>query len=96
MKYVYRWEGVLIVLLLLEFILFSFINSDFLNISNLLFSTNDFLFIAIAAIPMTFVIVTGGIDVSVGSIMGPHFDLNRCTLAERNTYFVCCHNCPNN
>ncbi|PKJ52722.1 autoinducer 2 import system permease LsrD [Bacillus sp. SN10] len=70
MKYVYRWEGVLIVLLLIEFILFSFINSDFLNISNLLFSTNDFLFIAIAAIPMTFVIVTGGIDVSVGSIMG--------------------------
>ncbi|MGE7887125.1 ABC transporter permease [Bacillus cereus] len=70
MKYFYRWEGVLIVLLLIEFILFSFINSDFLNISNLLFSTNDFLFIAIAAIPMTFVIVTGGIDVSVGSIMG--------------------------
>ncbi|QGV08216.1 autoinducer 2 import system permease LsrD [Bacillus cereus] len=70
MKYFYRWEGVLIVLLLIEFILFSFINRDFLNISNLLFSTNDFLFIAIAAIPMTFVIVTGGIDVSVGSIMG--------------------------
>ncbi|HDR6125676.1 TPA: autoinducer 2 import system permease LsrD [Bacillus anthracis] len=70
MKYVYRWEGVLIVLLLIEFILFSLINSDFLNISNLLFSTNDFLFIAIAAIPITFVIVTGGIDVSVGSIMG--------------------------
>lgn len=70
MKYVYRWEGVLIVLLLIEFILFSLINSDFLNISNLLFSTNDFLFIAIAAIPMTFVIVTGGIDVSVGSTMG--------------------------
>lgn len=70
MKYVYRWEGVLIVLLLVEFILFSLINSDFLNVSNLLFSTNDFLFIAIAAIPMTFVIVTGGIDVSIGSIMG--------------------------
>ncbi|HDR4725298.1 autoinducer 2 import system permease LsrD [Bacillus cereus group sp. Sample62] len=70
MKYLYRWEGVLIVLLLIEFILFSFISSDFLNISNLLFSTNDFLFIAIVAIPMTFVIVTGGIDVSVGSIMG--------------------------
>ncbi|TCW43757.1 monosaccharide ABC transporter membrane protein (CUT2 family) [Bacillus thuringiensis] len=70
MKYLFRWEGVLIVLLLIEFILFSFISSDFLNISNLLFSTNDFLFIAIAAIPMTFVIVTGGIDVSVGFIMG--------------------------
>ncbi|WP_142348520.1 ABC transporter permease [Bacillus toyonensis] len=70
MKHVYRWEGVLIVFLLIEFILFSFLNSDFFNVSNLLFSTNDFLFIAIAAIPMTFVIVTGGIDVSVGSIMG--------------------------
>ncbi|PEC85319.1 autoinducer 2 import system permease LsrD [Bacillus cereus] len=70
MKYLYRWEGVLIVCLLIEFIFFSFINSDFLNVSNLLFSTNDFLFIAIAAIPMTFVIVTRGIDVSVGSIMG--------------------------
>ncbi|MDO8160337.1 autoinducer 2 import system permease LsrD [Bacillus toyonensis] len=70
MKHVYRWEGVLIVFLLIEFILFSFLNSDFFNVSNLLFSTTDFLFIAIAAIPMTFVIVTGGIDVSVGSIMG--------------------------
>ena len=96
MKYVYRWEGVLIVLLLIEFILFSLINSDFLNISNLLFSTNDFLFIAIAAIPMTFVIVTGGIDVSVGSIMGLTSILSDCTLDERNIYFVCCHNISNN
>ncbi|AJI15030.1 branched-chain amino acid transport system / permease component family protein [Bacillus pseudomycoides] len=65
-----RWEGVLIVLLIIEFILFGLLNSDFLNISNLLFSMNDFVFITIAAIPMTFVIITGGIDVSVGSIMG--------------------------
>ncbi|MBO1580491.1 ABC transporter permease [Bacillus sp. XF8] len=65
-----RWEGVLIVLLIIEFILFGLFNSDFFNISNLLFSMNDFIFITIAAIPMTFVIVTGGIDVSVGSIMG--------------------------
>ncbi|MBY0597572.1 ABC transporter permease [Bacillus bingmayongensis] len=65
-----RWEGVLIVLLTIEFILFGLFNSAFFNISNLLFSMNDFIFITIAAIPMTFVIVTGGIDVSVGSIMG--------------------------
>ncbi len=73
MKYVrgfLRWEGVLIVLLIIEFILFGLLNNDFFNISNLLFSMNDFVFITIAAIPMTFVIVTGGIDVSVGSIMG--------------------------
>ncbi|TKI85752.1 autoinducer 2 import system permease LsrD, partial [Bacillus mycoides] len=43
----YRWEGVLLILLLVELILFSFINSDFLNISNLLFSMNDFLIISI-------------------------------------------------
>ncbi|MEN1936331.1 autoinducer 2 import system permease LsrD [Paenibacillus sp. 102] len=65
-----RWEGVLVVLLIIEFILFGLLNSDFFNISNLLFSMNDFVFITIAAIPMTFVIITGGIDVSVGSIMG--------------------------
>ncbi|RFT66382.1 autoinducer 2 import system permease LsrD [Bacillus clarus] len=65
-----RWEGILIGLLIIEFILFSLLNSDFFHISNLLFSMNDFIFITIAAIPMTFVIVTGGIDVSVGSIMG--------------------------
>lgn len=73
MKYArgfFRWEGVLIVLLIIEFILFGLFNNDFFNISNLLFSMNDFVFITIAAIPMTFVIVTGGIDVSVGSIMG--------------------------
>ncbi|TYS01674.1 autoinducer 2 import system permease LsrD [Rossellomorea vietnamensis] len=42
----------------------------FLDMSNLLYSINDFASIALAAIPMTFVIITGGIDVSVGSIMG--------------------------
>ncbi len=79
MKYVYRWEGVLIVLLLVEFILFSLINSDFLNISNLLFSTNDFLFYRNCGdYRMTFVIVTGGIDVSIGWNNGAGFNLDRC------------------
>ncbi|CAM4385208.1 autoinducer 2 import system permease LsrD [Bacillus manliponensis] len=66
----FRWEGVLLLLLIIEFFLFSFLNPDFFNIENILFSMNDFIFITIAAIPMTLVIVTGGIDVSVGSIMG--------------------------
>lgn len=73
MKYargILRWEGVLLLLLLLEFTLFSLVNADFLHIGNLLFSMNDFIFITIAAIPMTLVIVTGGIDVSVGAVMG--------------------------
>ncbi|MFZ3591616.1 ABC transporter permease subunit [Bacillus sp. DJP31] len=65
-----RWELVLCFLILLECILFGIISPGFLNVSNLLYSMNDFAYIALAAIPMTFVIITGGIDVSVGSIMG--------------------------
>ena len=69
-QWLFRWEGALLLLLCMEFIVFSLLNADFLNIGNLLFSINDFIFITIAAIPMTFVIITGGIDVSVGAVMG--------------------------
>ncbi|MEI4802470.1 ABC transporter permease [Bacillus sp. NPDC077411] len=69
-RWIFQWEGALLLLLFTEFIAFSLLNADFFNIGNLLFSMNDFIFITIAAIPMTLVIMTGGIDVSVGSIMG--------------------------
>ena len=49
---------------------FGLLIPGFLDMSNLLYSINDFAYIALAAIPMTFVIITGGIDVSVGSIIG--------------------------
>nr|WP_245917553.1 autoinducer 2 import system permease LsrD [Bacillus canaveralius] len=65
-----KWEAVLVLFLLLELIVFRHIIPGFLNMNNLLYSMNDFAYIALAAIPMTFVIITGGIDVSVGSIMG--------------------------
>lgn len=65
-----KWEVALIVFLLIEFLIFGQFIPGFLNLSNLLYSINDFAFIALAAIPMTFVMITGGIDVSVGSIMG--------------------------
>lgn len=68
--WLFRWEGALLLLLCMEFTVFSLLNADFFNIGNLLFSINDFIFITIAAIPMTFVIITGGIDVSVGAVMG--------------------------
>jgi AI-2 transport system permease protein len=35
-----------------------------------MYSVGDFLYIAIAALPMTFIIAAGGIDISIGSIMG--------------------------
>ncbi|MFD1739524.1 ABC transporter permease [Bacillus salitolerans] len=70
MKPFIRWESVLCLFILLECLLFGIISPGFLNVSNLLYSMNDFAYIALASIPMTFVIITGGIDVSVGSIMG--------------------------
>ncbi|HWO78381.1 MAG TPA: autoinducer 2 import system permease LsrD [Bacillus sp. (in: firmicutes)] len=70
MKRFIRWESALACLILLECILFCIISPGFLNVTNFLYSMNDFAYIALAAIPMTFVIITGGIDVSVGSIMG--------------------------
>lgn len=65
-----RWEYTLLIFLILELAVFGMITSNFLQVSNLLYSMNDFIYIALAAIPTTMVMVTGGIDVSIGSIMG--------------------------
>lgn len=69
-KLLLKWEAVLVLFLMLELLIFGEISPGFLNVSNLLYSMNDFAYIALAAIPMTFVIITGGIDVSIGAIMG--------------------------
>jgi AI-2 transport system permease protein len=65
-----RWEFALLVLLVAEIFVFGAMNQGFLNAANLLYSTNDFAHILIVAIPLTLVIITGGIDISVGSMMG--------------------------
>lgn len=69
-KKLLKWELALFIFLFVEILLFSQLSSNFLDVTNLLYSINDFAYIALAAIPMTFVFITGGIDVSVGSIMG--------------------------
>jgi len=46
------------------------ISPAFLNIENLLFSTSDFAHVILAAIGLTLVIITGGIDISGVSVMG--------------------------
>ncbi len=66
----FNWQTTLVLLIIIEFAIFGTLNSRFLNTMNLLYSIGDFLYIAIAALPMTLVIVSGGIDISVGSIMG--------------------------
>ncbi len=70
MKIFNSWKMTLIILICLEFAIFGFLDSKFLDIDNLLYSVGDFLYIALAALPMTLVIVTGGIDISVGATMG--------------------------
>nr|WP_308302416.1 autoinducer 2 import system permease LsrD [Bacillus sp. V5-8f] len=70
MKPLLVWETFLILFLIFIVLLFGLITPGFMDLNNLLYSTNDFAYIVLAAIPMTFVIITGGIDVSVGSIMG--------------------------
>ncbi|MFD1357883.1 ABC transporter permease [Fictibacillus halophilus] len=70
MKLFLVWETFLTFFLLFIVLIFGLITPGFLDVNNLLYSMNDFAYIALAAIPMTFVIITGGIDVSVGSIMG--------------------------
>jgi AI-2 transport system permease protein len=64
------WPSILIILILIEFGIFGTLSSRFLNISNLLYSIGDFLYIAIAALPMTLIIASGAIDISIGAIMG--------------------------
>ncbi len=64
------WKTGLLALLVIEFVVFGALNEYFLNADNLLYSVGDFLHIAVAALPMTLVIITGGIDISVGATMG--------------------------
>jgi len=66
----FSWQTTLIGLLIVEFVIFGSLNSRFLNIINLMYSVGDFLYIAIAALAMTCIIAAGGIDISIGSIMG--------------------------
>lgn len=65
-----RWESFLVVLLVAEILIFGAINPRFLRASSLLYSTSDFVQIGIVALPLTLVIIAGGIDVSFASVVG--------------------------
>jgi len=70
LKWLKSWEAALVGMLILEILVIGTIAPSFLNLENLFYSTSDFMHIMMAALPLTFVIITGGIDVSVVSIMG--------------------------
>ena len=63
-------RGRTLIVLVLLIIVFSLISSDYLTQSNVISMTKHVSVNAILAIGVTFVIITGGIDLSVGSIAG--------------------------
>ncbi|MEP4096002.1 MAG: autoinducer 2 import system permease LsrD, partial [Marinomonas sp.] len=69
-KLVMRWEVLLLALLVIELIVFGMINPRFLRTSSLLYGTSDFVQVGIVAVPLTLVIIAGGIDVSFASTVG--------------------------
>jgi len=64
-----RWETVLALILLLEYFVFSAASNKF-TFSRMLLSINDIISICIISLFVTFVMVTGGIDIQAGSIVG--------------------------
>lgn len=69
-KSLLRWEAALLLMLVAELAIFGLINPRFLNPGNLIYGTSDFVQIGIVALPLTLVIIAGGIDVSFAATIG--------------------------
>ena len=65
-----RWEWALVLLIALEIAVFGAMNSKFLNLTRLFGSLNQFIPVAIIALFVTFVLITGGMDIQAGAIVG--------------------------
>ncbi len=63
-------EGVLFIIMLVAMAVLSTQNKNFLSTSNLLNQVRLLTEVGLVALPMTYIIITGGIDLSVGSIVG--------------------------
>lgn len=60
----------LLLLIVILMIIMSLLSDKFFNAYNLLELTRNFMEIGLLALPMTYIIITAGIDLSVGSIVG--------------------------
>ncbi len=69
-KTLFNWDSFLFCVLIIEFVVFGLANSKFLMPRVLLASVNDFIAICIIALFVTFVMITGGIDIQAASIVG--------------------------
>ncbi len=64
-----RWESMLAVVLVLEFVVFSIISPYFLSVNTLSDATFNFTERAIVALPLALLIIAGEIDISVAAII---------------------------
>src|SRR5690625_2536353 len=65
----FRWEGALVVVLIAEIVALGLINPKIIQPDRLMSATADFVWIGIVALPLAIVMVTGGIDISIGSMI---------------------------
>lgn len=63
-------EGILFIILAIVIVVFASLNPNFLSARNLLNQGRLMSEVGLVALPMTFIIITAGIDLSVGSILG--------------------------
>lgn len=80
----YRTAVVLILILIIATVL----SDAFLTVDNLLNVTRQVAIVAIVAAGMTFVILTGGIDLSVGPILALAGAISASVLAKTNSVFL--------
>ncbi|MDO5091394.1 MAG: autoinducer 2 import system permease LsrD [Cardiobacteriaceae bacterium] len=69
-KRFYRWESVLFLILVAELFLFAMIEPHFIQPANLLYGTTAFVQIGMVALPLTLVMIAGGIDISFAASIG--------------------------
>lgn len=81
-----KYRTILVLVLIL--IIASFASKDFLTIDNLLNVTRQVAITAIVAAGMTFVILTGGIDLSVGSIVALAGAMSASALIKYDSVFL--------
>jgi rhamnose transport system permease protein len=65
-----RWEWMMVALVVADIILNIRISPYFLNAQNLSRTSSDFMELGLMMLPMTFIIITGNIDLSVASNLG--------------------------
>lgn len=64
-----RWEGALVLVLVAEIVALGLINPKIIQPDRLMSATADFVWIGIVALPLAIVMITGGIDISIGSMI---------------------------